>query len=184
MRIALFGGSFNPPHLAHVVMAGLALNQREVDHVLVVPCWQHAFSKDLAPYEHRLKMCRIAFNDLRKKVEISDIEQRLGGTSRTLDTLLALQAERPGHDWRLLIGSDIPLERDKWYRFDEIERLAPPLIIGRDGVGEAHTLHLPNISSTEARACLAQGLPASHLIPPAVASYAIYHRLYHGPQPQ
>lgn len=118
-QVALFGGSFNPPHVGHTLAITYVLSQH-VDRVIVVPAYKHASGKDLAPFGHRMAMAKLAFGwiggeDLYPKVTFSNIEQELG-KSRTLDTIEALY-ERFASDiqLRLLIGADILEEKDKWY---------------------------------------------------------------------
>ena len=178
--MALFGGSFDPPHMAHVQCVAVALASGEVDGVLVVPCFQHALGKESTPYVHRTEMVKLALQIFGSQVELSDVEERLGGPSRTLDTLQALITERPATSWRLLIGSDILAERDQWYRFDEVTRLAPPLIVGRQGwEALADTdFALPAISSRAIRARLQAGKALGHLVPAAVWQYIQQEGLY------
>ncbi len=182
MRIAIFGGSFDPPHMAHVMSVAVALSSGEVDRVLAVPCYQHVFGKPLEAFEHRLEMTRAALALFGARAEVSDVERLLGGPSRTLNTLQALGGRHPDWEMRLLIGTDILAEKDSWHRFDEVVRLAPPLIVGRSGYDDdAHTdYQLPAISSTEVRARLADGRPVVHLVPASVVEYIRNHGLYSG----
>jgi nicotinate-nucleotide adenylyltransferase len=186
VNVGLFGGSFNPPHVGHVLAATYALSVGVVDRVLVVPVFEHALGKRLAPFEHRMALCRLAFGWL-PRVEVSDIEERLGAPSRTLHTILALEAEHTDWALRLLVGSDITGEIDKWHAFDEIQRRAPPLILPRAGAATTARL-LPEVSSTEVRASLARWRPGdptppelAALVPRAVLDYIIGQRLYGTP---
>jgi nicotinate-nucleotide adenylyltransferase len=189
VAVALFGGSFNPPHIGHVLAVTYALSVGLVDRVLVVPVFEHALGKRLAPFRHRLELCRRAFGWL-PRVEVSSIEERLGAPSRTLHTILALEAEHPDWALRLLVGSDITGEIEKWHAFEEIERRAPPLILQRAGAradSNARSL-LPEVSSTEVRALLGRTLPGGPvdpelgaLLPRTVLDYAVEQRLYKAP---
>jgi len=157
--VGLFGGSFNPPHLGHVLSIAYVLSAELVERVLVVPVFEHALGKNLAPFAERLAMARLAFEWL-PRVEVSDIEQSLGTPSRTLSTVRALSAQHPDWDLRLLVGSDILGEIHQWHAFAEIERRAPPLVLPRPGAGDSSqpapdTRLLPDISSTQVRARLA-----------------------------
>src|SRR5512146_215517 len=96
MRVALFGGSFNPPHVGHQLLALYVLETEPVDELWLVPCWRHPFEKELAPFEHRLRMTEAAAAALGPRARVSDVEARLGGDkSRTLLTVRALQASHP-----------------------------------------------------------------------------------------
>ncbi len=109
VKVAVFGGSFNPPHVAHVLACALVLAVEDVERVLVVPTFLHPFAKPLAPYEDRVAMCRLAFSSL-PQVEVSRVEQQLGGESRTLRTLEHLAAAHDGWELRLIVGADILAE--------------------------------------------------------------------------
>jgi len=177
---AIFGGSFNPPHVAHQMVCLYVLETEPVDVVLVVPTFRHPFDKQLAAYEHRLEMARLAIAPLADRAAVSDIERSLGGeASLTLHTLEALAAAHPGASLRLIIGSDILPEREKWYRWEDIERLAPPIVVARAGFPVAGApVELPAISSTEVRARLARGETGLPLVPRAVSAYIQAHGLY------
>jgi nicotinate-nucleotide adenylyltransferase len=84
MRVAFFGGSFNPPHVAHQLVALYVLETAAVDELWMVPCLKHPFDKALAPFPQRLRMCELAAAALGPRARVSDIEGRLGGESRTL----------------------------------------------------------------------------------------------------
>ena len=186
-RIGIFGGSFDPPHAAHVMLAAYVLSIGEIDRLMVIPNAKHALDKrSHASFAHRRRMCELAFADLRR-VEVSSIEQELGGTSYTLDTLEELRRRHPGSELRLVVGEDILRELDRWHRFDRVAKLAPPIVIGRSGAAVATAatyaltvmpVSLPEISSTDVRERLATGRPVIGLVPSAVADYATEHGLY------
>jgi nicotinate-nucleotide adenylyltransferase len=181
--IGVFGGSFNPPHLAHVLALTVVLARFDVERLLVVPTFQHPFAKSLAPYEDRVKMCELAMGWL-PRVEISRVEEELGGESRTLRTIEHLRTRYPDRPLRFILGADIMLESSKWYGFDRIATLAPPIVLGRVGVTYpgAPTPVLPAISSTEVRAALADGGAAldavAELVPREVIDWARSRGLY------
>ncbi len=182
MSLAVFGGSFNPPHVAHALACVLARKTGGVDRVLVVPTFQHAFAKSLAPYEDRLAMCALAMGDL-PGVEISRDEEELGGESRTLRLLEHLAKKHPGETLRLLVGADILHESPKWHRWDAVVALAPPLVLGRVGVShpDAPSAVLPDVSSTRIRALLTSGKDdrtLRELVPRDVLAYARKNALY------
>jgi nicotinate-nucleotide adenylyltransferase len=187
-KVAVFGGSFNPPHVGHVLAAALVLSTQEPDLVLVVPAYRHPFGKPLAPYEHRVTLCRLAMGWL-PRVEVSRVEEELGGESRTLRTLEELESQHADWEMRLVLGSDTFAETPKWYRFDLVEKLAPPLVLERCHPGEAHPASgpalLPAISSTEVRALIADKSwdALSNLVPASVLSHVREHGLYAGRDP-
>jgi nicotinate-nucleotide adenylyltransferase len=177
--VALFGGSFNPPHAAHQMVCLYVLEVCGADSVLMVPTWRHAFSKELAPFEDRFAMCERAVDIFNGRVQVSRIEEELGQEkSRTLVTLQELMNRNPGVQYRLVVGSDILAETSKWYRWDEIERLAPPIVVGRKGYPGAFEVELPPISSTEVRARIGRGESVAELLPGSVIGYIARRGLY------
>jgi len=159
-KIAVLGGSFNPPHVAHVLAATWVLSACDVDHVLFMPCSQHAFGKSLAPFEHRMHLTRLAAEPLRQ-VSVSDIESRLPSPNYTVDTLGQLQRECPNAEFSLIVGADVLHERHKWKSWDVLERDFGFHILGRSGYdvpsGFGASVQLPQISSTQLRDRLALG---------------------------
>jgi len=180
--IAVYGGSFDPPHVAHRLVAAHVVAAHGVDRLLVVPSGQHPFDKPLSPFEHRLRMCELAMADL-DRVQVSPIERELAGPSLTLHTLEELARRHPGTRLRLVIGSDLLGETPGWHEFDKIKALAPPIVVARPGhplpdqAGHDQAA-LPDVSSSVIRERLRKQLPTEGMLDPAVARYAIEHALY------
>ena len=185
MRVALFGGSFNPPHVGHVLAASYVLSVADVDRLLVVPVFAHPFEKPLAPFGDRLAMCRLAMESM-PRVEVSPIEQTLAAPSLTLRTVRHLLTENPDWSLRLVVGADLLAEASQWHAFDEVARLAPLLLLGRHGVRgpDGPKALLPDVSSTEVREMLhRRGSPAVDaelvtVVPNAVLRYIDDRGLY------
>lgn len=138
MKIGVFGGSFNPIHLGHIRLAQTAMAQLGLDKVLVVPASQPPHKKlalgSPAP-ELRLEMCREALQD-RTGMELCDVEMRREGKSYTADTLAQLQAENPLDRLYLIMGMDMFLSLDKWYRPDSICANAAIVVAHREAADE------------------------------------------------
>lgn len=175
MRVALFGGSFDPPHVAHQMASFWAVSTGQVDGVLWAPCRTHPFGKDLAPYEDRLQMCRLAAAGL-AGAEVSTLDRDAAAEGRTLPALRHLIAQRKDDEVFLLVGADLLQERARWHGADEIERLARFLVVGRAGFGG--TPELPAVSSSAIRAALGRGEDVSALLPQAVLAYVHERGLY------
>jgi nicotinate-nucleotide adenylyltransferase len=179
--VCVFGGSFNPPHIAHVLALSIVLARFDVAKILVVPTFQHPFAKSLAPYDDRVRMCELAMGWL-PRVEVSRVEQELGGESRTLRTIERLRAVHPGEPLRFLMGADLVLESSKWYAWDKIAELAPPIVLGRVGVTYegAPPPVLPAVSSTDVRNAIASGKwdEIEALVPKDVLAYVRARGLY------
>lgn len=177
--LAVYGGSFDPPHIAHTLVCAYVLSAHPVELVLVVPTGRHPFAKPLAAFEHRFRMCELAMRDL-ARVQISSVERDLEGPSLTLRTLELLQRSQPDAALRLVMGSDLVPETPSWHGFERICEIAPPLIVQRAGFEQAGADQpaLPNVNSTEVRRRLHAGLPTHGLLSPEVAAYARLHQLY------
>ena len=186
--VALFGGSFNPPHAAHQLVALYVLETCDVDELWFVPTFAHPFGKPLASYEHRVAMCELAAAPLGPRARVSRAEEQLAQrpgfvASRTLD-LVELLAEQPGRSFRLVVGADILGETDQWYRWADVVERAPPIVVGRSGYavppGAADTgVAMPEISATRIRELVAAGDPrAASLVPGSVLRYIAGHGLY------
>jgi nicotinate-nucleotide adenylyltransferase len=183
MRVALFGGSFNPPHAAHVLAVDHLLESGDFDRVLVVPVFEHPFDKSLAPYADRVTMCELAFPH--EDVVVSRVEEQLERPSLTLHTIERLLGDHPDWKLRLVVGSDVLGDADKWHRFDEVTRLAPIYALGRVGYerSDVEPARLPDVSSTRVRRLIAKGTPqslaeAATLVPAAVFGYIRERGLY------
>ncbi|HJZ85021.1 MAG TPA: nicotinate (nicotinamide) nucleotide adenylyltransferase [Polyangia bacterium] len=175
-RIALFGGSFNPPHVAHQLACLFALETADVSEVWMVPAWKHPFEKALVAFEHRFEMCRLAALRI-AGLSVSRVEADLGGDSRTLHTVKHLLAQRPGDSFTLVIGADLLAERRQWYGFSELEKLVDFCVLGRAGFDGPEPL-LPAVSSTEIRERLARAEDCSRLVPRTVLAYIRTQGLY------
>jgi nicotinate-nucleotide adenylyltransferase len=175
MRIALFGGSFNPPHLGHELAALYVLETADVDELWFVPTFKHAFEKALERFEDRLAMCELARAAIGARARVTDIERELGDESRTLRTVRALQARHPEHRFALVIGADLVAETDSWYGAEELRSAVPFIVVGRAGAAAADGprpgVEMPAISSTEIRRALAAGEPVTGLVSRAILDY-------------
>jgi nicotinate-nucleotide adenylyltransferase len=185
--VALFGGSFNPPHVVHQMVALYVLETAAVDALWIVPTWRHAFGKDLVSYDDRVAMCERAAAGLGPRVSVSRVEEQVaavhGGVSRTLHTLDFLADTQPGIVPRLVIGADILADTGKWHRWDEVARRAPPIILGRSGhpVPDGALvcpIEMPAVSSTDIRDRLSRGEEVMPLLPRSVLGYIAERGLY------
>jgi nicotinate-nucleotide adenylyltransferase len=177
--LAVFGGSFDPPHLGHTLAALYVLAVHPVQRMLVIPTFRHPFDKPLASFDHRVRMCELAMADV-KRVEVSRIEQEMGGESLTVRTLQELARRMPGVGLRLVMGSDLLEETSRWHSFERIAEIAPPIVLHRGGFPypEASDLALPRLSSSEVRQRIRDGQLLSGWLPDAVAGYVERYGLY------
>ena len=168
-RIAVYGGSFNPPHVAHAMVASWLRWTDQADEVWLVPVFQHAFGKEMMAFERRVVLCRALASELGPWVQVVDIESTLPQPSYTIDTLRAIQKAHPGNALRWVAGSDILQEVHRWKSWNEIERDFAPIIVGRAGYPiPAESVVFPEVSSSEIRRLREQGKRVSHWVPAAV----------------
>lgn len=133
MRIGIIGGSFNPIHIAHLIIADRFCDQMELDECFFVPAMQSPFKvrgATLASPEDRLAMVRLATVQ-HPKFHVSDVEIRRGGVSYTIDTIRAFTQERSGSEIFLLIGSDQAVEFVRWREWENICKEAQLCIVRR-----------------------------------------------------
>ncbi|AKU90479.1 nicotinate (nicotinamide) nucleotide adenylyltransferase [Vulgatibacter incomptus] len=180
MRIALYGGAFNPPHVGHLMVVSYVLATADVDQVWLMPAHRHPFGKELVPFVDRVEMCTRLGAFFAKGVQTTTVECEVSGSGRTVDTLEHLRTKLPGHTFRLVIGSDILDEAPLWKDFDRVRQLAPLIVVPRGGHPhpQAPGPAMPAVSSTEVRARLASGKGAESLVPKAVLEYIRARGLY------
>ncbi len=178
-RIAIFGGSFNPPHVGHQALCLMLLETCEVDEVWLVPTYRHYFGKQLAAFHQRVALCERLVAPLGTRAKISEVERELPDSQgRMLDTLAALRERHSEHEFRLVIGADILLETDRWHAWDEVVAMAPPIVFKRHGYEGGELPAPPDVSSTAIRSSLVRGESAVPLIPIAVQAHISEHKLY------
>jgi nicotinate-nucleotide adenylyltransferase len=178
MRVAIFGGSFNPPHVGHQLVALYVLETAAVDELWFVPCWKHPFDKNLESYVDRLRMTELAAVALGPRVRVSDVEARLGGESRTLLTINNLRSSHPQHEFLLVIGADLVPELPSWYGADELLRSVRLLVVGRGSYPSESGVIMPAVSSTEIRTRLRTGGSLEGHVPRRVLEYIGERGLY------
>ncbi len=177
--MAVFGGTFDPPHLGHLVVASELIDRLGVDEVRLVVAnepWQKVGSRPITPAADRLRLTRLAAGDL-DGVTVSDVELRRGGSSYSIDTLEAFAAEEPDTRWLLVVGADAAAGLDTWHRADDLRALAEVVVVNRGGderdtpAGWRRTrLDIPalEISSTDLRRRRAEGRTMRLLTPDPV----------------
>lgn len=201
MRLGVFGGAFDPPHLAHVALVQSAIAQLQLDQVRVLPtgqAWHKA--RSLSPAQDRLAMTRLAFEPV-DRVVVDEREMGRQGPSYTVETLRELKAEFPQAQLYLLLGDDQRRSLPAWHQIGEIGRLAIICAAGRDAAVRAWndsspatppaaldpsleaciqplTMPLMPHSATDIRALVATDQNITGLVPPAVERYIHEHHLY------
>jgi len=186
-RVALYGGSFDPPHNGHVLLATWVLCQPgavAVDQLWLLPAAGHAFGKALTPFQTRVAMLERAFAHLGPKVRVEPIENTLPTPSYTVDTVRALCAQHPGTEFSLIMGSDAFATRERWKEWTTLESMLGGriLVIGREGSptegSPPPAITLPDFSSTAIRQAVKAGTPYWWMVPEAVQHHIESEGLY------
>lgn len=201
MKIGVFGGTFDPVHLGHLVLAGECRRQVGIDEIWFVPSAHHPFKTDqqVSSFDDRAAMLRLALED-REGYSVCEIERELPAPTYTANTLDALASRYPGNDWYFLMGADALAELPLWHEPARIVARATLVVMGRPGVSvitaeqlrtslnlEADDLvrlqwvEVPpvDIASREIRRRVRAGEPIHAMAPLAVEEYIRRHHLYH-----
>jgi len=190
-RIGIFGGSFDPVHVAHVALARIALDTLPLEQVLFVPtgdAWHK--QRTLTPAAHRVAMLQRAI-DGETRFAVDHRELRRAGPTYTIDTVLELRAAEAA-EWFMLIGQDQYAKLASWHRWSELLPLVTWAVAGRNGEAPAaspEVARVPHrvrfvplpamaVSSTEIRARLKRNERIDGLVPPTVAAYIESNHLY------
>ncbi|MDO8462227.1 MAG: nicotinate-nicotinamide nucleotide adenylyltransferase [Deltaproteobacteria bacterium] len=173
MKIALFGGAFNPPHQGHLQIVSHLLKEG-YDQVWIIPCWQHPLGKGSISFWHRFHLCRLAFKGMGPKVRVRDVERRLHlSRSWTVNTVSYLRKKYPNRKFTLVVGQDNFEQRKKWKNFDKIEQLVSVVSIPR-GVSS----FVLDVSSSQIRERMGSGQQVKDLLQENVLHYLLRKGLY------
>lgn len=192
MKIGIFGGSFDPPHLGHLIVAEHVRVHLGLDRILFVPAATapHKLGREVTDAGHRLRMLeRALFSN--PDFQVSDEEAVRGGVSYTIETLAALRTRHPGAELFLMIGADNALEFDSWKDPGGIRSSARIVVMHRPGVKldlkrlrrnipDALVVDVPaiDIASRIIRKRVAEGVTIRYLVPDGVLEYIREHGLY------
>lgn len=192
-RIGILGGTFDPPHIGHLVMAVQVRDALALDTVLLVVAhrpWQKVGDREVSPAPDRLALARAAVADL-EGIEASDLEIRRGGDSYTADTVAELAAASPDDDRWVILGADAAAGLPTWERGEEVVEHARLVVAARDGETGApppgwtwRTVPMTrlDVSSTDLRRRVAEGRSIDVLVPPAVRDEIEARGLYRSGQ--
>ena len=196
MRLGILGGTFNPPHVGHLVCAQEAYLQLRLDRVILIPARipPHKPIEHEPGAEHRLELCRLAVQGDRR-FAVSDLEICRSGLSYTVDTLTELHSQAPDNELFLIVGGDVAAGLCDWHEPERVLSLASLGVAKRRGTSRAavdaalHSLRggeraeffrMPRIgvSSTMIRRRVRAGEPIKYIVPDPVADYIDRHQLY------
>ena len=188
-RVGLLGGTFDPPHLGHLVVAECARVELELDQVRLLVAgepWMKGTAPTPAAARTAMALAAVADDP---HLVVDDREVRRAGATYTADTLAELHRDEPDTDWFFVLGEDAAAGLSRWERSDEALALATFVVVTRPGVGtpvgrrlRPQLVHLQipqlEVSSTQLRQRFAAGLATRYLVPDAVDAYVREHGLY------
>ena len=165
MQIAVYGGSFNPPHVGHAMVASWLYWTGLVEEVWLMPSFSHPFAKELTSFDTRVAWCGAFASDIGPWVRVADIERNLPSPSYSIDSLRALRRLHPEHKFRFVMGADVLPDLPKWKEWPVIESEFQPIVVGRDGYeNPPGAVVFPGVSSSAIRDLLANDVDVSHLV--------------------
>jgi nicotinate-nucleotide adenylyltransferase len=202
MRVGVFGGTFDPIHVGHLILAEQCREQAQLDQVLFVPALvpPHKQQQTLTAFAQRVEMLALAISG-QPAFRVEDLEKDRPGPSYTVDTLTQLTQARPGDDWCFIIGSDSLHDLPLWYQPRRILELATLVVVVRadhppfSAQAVRDALHLGpdfslryqvidapliTISSRDIRRRIAEGRSVRYMVPRAVEAYIRDKGLYRG----
>jgi nicotinate-nucleotide adenylyltransferase len=187
VRIGLLGGTFNPVHLGHLILAEEVREKLSLDKVIFVPAYfpPHKEKEGIAPAAHRFKMVELAIF-ANRHFEVSDYEIRKSGLSYTIDTVRAFKLRYPDDELFFISGSDLLKYLDKWKDLKKILQLVRFVVATRPGYSlrkipayiATVAIRAVDISAFEVRQCIREGKSFRYLVPEKVYAYIQKHRLY------
>jgi nicotinate-nucleotide adenylyltransferase len=199
-RVGLLGGTFNPPHVGHLVCASQALAQLGLDRILLVPVYEppHKGIEVDPGVAHRVELCRLAVAG-DDRLDVSLVDADVPGPSYTVDTLRRLHERSPGDQLTFIVGGDMALSLPTWREPEAILELAEVAVAEREGIRRIDIIDrlagLPadrvlffdmprlDVSSSLIRRYAATGRPIRYLVPDAVERYIADAGLYRAEAP-
>jgi len=198
MRVGIFGGTFDPIHFAHLVIAEQCREQAKLEQVWFIPAARPPHKAALTPFERRSEMLQLAIAG-NPTFRVEEIENERAGPSYTADTLVELRRRHPDMDWHLILGSDCLPDLPSWYEPARIIAHAKLVVVGRPGWPVWHAdqvrsaLRLPaeaalsvqivpipliEIASRDLRRRVSEGRTIRYFVPNAVGAYIVEKKLY------
>jgi nicotinate-nucleotide adenylyltransferase len=185
-RVGIFGGSFDPVHLGHLILAEAALEALDLDRIIFIPAGISPFKQDRPPgatAEQRLSMLHLAVEG-EQRFSVDDRELRREGPSYTIDTVQSLMGDHPGVRFIFLIGADNLKDLSSWRSIGELMNLVDFALLDRGDAEATRDCGFPvvrrriDLSSTEIRERFAKGLSIRFMVPRDVYDFLMTHAPY------
>lgn len=186
MRLGIFGGSFNPVHIGHLLVAEDIHEQLKLDKIIFIPAYNPPHKRYLLPFRYRFEMLKLAIED-NPFFELSDIEAKRMGKSFTIDTLSELKKEYPKDELYLIMGTDQFAVLSSWKEPTRLFEMARVVVISRPGFakrrfGRYNPIFVPviriDIAGRQIRRRIAQNRSVRYMLPERVFKYIMKYNLY------
>lgn len=186
-HIAIYGGSFNPPHIGHEIACMWLTEALSAKEVIIAPTYKHYFGKNLIHFAHRLEMCKRMAITKAFDIKVSEAEAHLPQPNTTLNLLKFYRIWYPDSPFAVVVGSDLLPDLHKWHQWNEVADMAKIIVVGRSG---NHTLALPPfevhqypielsaVSSSEIRKRLSKDQDITGLVSRPIKQYILENDLY------
>jgi nicotinate-nucleotide adenylyltransferase len=185
MRIGIYGGTFDPVHHGHLILARQALEEFKLDRLVFVPAAESPFKihNHTGPATDRLAMMQLAIKG-EDRFEVDPLEIERGGVSYSIDTVKMFRSRDPEAELFFLVGEDNAYRLTEWHRFQELKKMVGFVVLSRSEDFQSPEYPVVQrrieISSTEIRNRVANGESITYLVPESVKRYIEQHQLYHG----
>jgi len=184
--VAIYGGSFNPPHAGHQIACMWLIEALNVYKIVVAPTYQHYFGKELIDFNHRVTMCELMVKRFGNRAFAVPVERSLPKPNTTLELVKIIQQYYPNNPIAVVIGTDLIPSLHKWHSWDEVVRLAKIVAVGRTGFNKVYSpydiyqypIELSAVSSTAIRNRIEEGEDITGMLPSSIKEYIERHNLY------
>lgn len=185
-NVVIFGGSYDPPHIGHVAIVMWMIDALDAKNIVVAPTYSHYFGKDLSDFNHRVEMCKLAFNRYKDKVIISTVEKILPSPNLTYN-LLNHYEEIYNDKLAVVIGADNLNQIHRWNMWDRVIEKAKIVAVGRPGFeikdeysfdAEIYPVGISTVSSTEVKNRISNNESLDGFVSKEVAEYIAEFKLY------
>jgi len=186
-HIAIYGGSFDPPHIGHQIACMWLTEALNAELVLVVPTYTHYFGKDLTRFFHRMEMCELMIDRFpNDNIGVSNCESMLPKPNTTLKLVETVKTFYPDNSLSVVIGTDLVPSLHKWHEWDKVAEQTKIIAVGRTGFDEVESpyaiyqypISLSAVSSSAIRQRIKQGQDITGMVPSKVKKYIEGHGLY------
>lgn len=175
-KIGFFGGSFNPPHLGHLLAATYSLSVFDLDEIWFAPVFHHPFAKSMIPFDDRYEMCKLLIAKFKPPFRVTKIEKTLDKNGITFFTLDALRKKYKQHQFSLIVGSDLTSQLPRWNNYKELKEEFEILVVPRGLQNDPSSI--PNISSTNIRAEQYSVAQLKKVVTPEIYKYLRDKKIY------